>query len=89
MKQVTTIRAAAMQCSAGSGLIILEIMIMNRFSDEASRFEDDQGGLDGALHQQGHHEEEALLEARLKVHHHVQGKTADWVKHKLTSLKIC
>ena len=47
------------------------------FSDKASGLEDDQGGLDGPLHQQGHHEEETLLAPRLQVHHHVQGKTAN------------
>ena len=51
--------------------------IVFRFSDETSWFKDDQGGLDGAFHKQGHHEEEALLAPRLQVHHHVQGKRAD------------
>ena len=45
-----------------------------RIADQESWLKDNQGGLDGSLHQQGRHEEEALLEARLKVHHHVQGK---------------
>ena len=47
------------------------------FSDKAGGLEDDQGGLDGPLHQQGHYEEETLLAPRLQVHHHVQGKTAN------------
>ena len=44
-----------------------------RIADQESWLKDNQGRLDGSLHQQGRHEEEALLEARLKVHHHVQG----------------
>ena len=44
-----------------------------RIADQESWLKDNQGRLDGSLHQQGRHEEEALLEARLKVYHHVQG----------------
>ena len=45
-----------------------------READQADRLQDPEGGLAGALHQQGVHEEEALLEARHQVGHALPGE---------------
>ena len=45
-----------------------------RQADEADWLEDPQGGMDGPLHQQGVHEEEALLEAGHQVRHALPGQ---------------
>ncbi len=44
-----------------------------READQADRVQGAQGGMAGPLHQQGVHEEEALLEAGHKVRHPLPG----------------
>ena len=62
---------------SGQGSVLVTLWMKYSFADKTSWSEDNQGGLDGALHWQRQHEKETLLETWLKVHHNVQG---EWLK---------